>query len=165
MKTVVISILTEEEKQGLSYRGIDAKLQALDSGSVLESQDEQEIIDFISGFNSDEQGLIFTFLGHGGNQGIASSAGARVYYHSLLTALSRTKTDNPVFVNLMANCNSVNSLHFLPEENLISEIWYTVSPTSSIHWSLLASQHGSFERVKNLLTEGADHYRIWHNNI
>lgn len=153
------------EKQGFSYRGLDAKLGAMDPECVLESRDEREIIDFISSFNSDVEGLIFTFLGHGGVQGIASSDDGKVYYSTLLSALSETKTEFPVFVNLLANCKSENCLQFLPGVNRISEIWYTTSLTSSLHRSLLASKHGSFEEFMNLLTEDADHYRIWRNKI
>lgn len=163
MKSIVISLITEEEKNGFNYLGVEAKLKILDLGCLLESADEQEIITFIGSFNSDSEGLIFTFLAHGGFNGLSDNAGGGVQYQSLLSALSASRTLHPVYVNLLANCNSVNSLNFLPDDNLISEIWYTISKTESINLSLLAMQQGSFESFINCFFEGADHYRRWTN--
>ncbi|MCD0489956.1 hypothetical protein LPB86_17065 [Pedobacter sp. MC2016-14] len=163
MNHIVISLISEDEKRDFSYSGVEKNFSALRSGSFLESSDETEILKFIGAFNSDNENLIFTILGHGGTDRLASKEGGTVYYEKLLKAISSTVTVFPVKVNLLANCNSVNALHFLPEGNRIKEIWYTADNTNWINYAFLAVQAMSFADFKSNIAENGAHYHDWIN--
>jgi hypothetical protein len=139
MKTVVIDFLDDAGHQDGSYRKAIFYLSAY---AVYECAVTIDVFLKIAGLNTDSEPLIVTFFGHGNLQGIGKYVGQKHYrllYSKLLPALNKCRTKFPLYVNLIANCDSYGVGRYLKAASEIDEFWVTTDKTYSIGKACLAA--------------------------
>jgi hypothetical protein len=164
MKRVYIIFLNDKDLAGFSFRGVLRQIQNYVE-DVCQSTNYNEVMNFIKDLSTDEEPLIITFIGHGGKDGLCVEVNENrieLSYLEILNNINSIRTNYPVYLNLVANCNSFKCLEVLEEGHLVDEIWYTNTFTSSANLAVQASNEKNFERfISNFDEEESVRYDVY----
>ena len=152
MKQILIDYLPLEIKKDLAYKAASSKIKQIYS---LQPIDSNDFITSVSQLNSDNEPLLITILSHGHSRGITfGTYTSLVTWSELCEIINATRTIFPVFLNLIAICNS-NLIESYKETYgyKIDEIWVSTNTVISINKSLLASNNSSFESFVSFLDD------------
>lgn len=161
MKNIIISLLNEKDREGVTYGALTELLDRLGWQVDHQATDVYDTLNFIKGFSNSIHPITFTFFGHGGLQGITDNGQIRIFYTDLLDAINVVANNRPVIVNFIANCKSISCLNYLPSPCNLEEIWYSVTDIHSLVKSIMASVDGFDDFHDNLDDEERLLYERW----
>lgn len=162
MKNIIISLLTEQEQEGITYKGALPLIEKLPNLTRYQVTAVEETFQYIRSQSSDEEPITFTFFGHGGSTGLSDNVSIRILYSELLIALNDAVTSHEIIINFLANCSSQESLNYLPNDFKIKEIWHSNNTTESITKSVLALE-GWDQFYDQIYDQDRELYNIWLN--
>ncbi|SKB40707.1 hypothetical protein [Daejeonella lutea] len=146
MRKIIFNFLGDSDLDLSSYESIKDLLIPYE---VIKCDSTEVIFETLNQVNTDNESLMLTFLGHGANEdGLVSYQVENrllLLFEDLLPEVNTLRTNNPVILNLVANCNSYRCEGYLSPDNRIDNIWVTTTHTDSISRALVAIRAETFD--------------------